>query len=226
MDTEKRIGNPGDFGNIADTGDGTVGVTKNIVYCPDGVYRWVYEYEMLKRPGLLFTVWRVMALSLGIVYAFVVLMDVVQDFEYVGFAGLWETTKVFLIILAVLLLISVVAYLFVAASYGWKYMVLFEMDETRVTHIHMPSQFQRAQALGWLTAMAGAVTANPTLMGQGLLASARNSMTSEFSKVRRVKPRRWLQTIYVIGLLNHNQVYAAAEDFDFVRDFILNHWKN
>ena len=28
-------------------------VTENILLCPDGKYRWVYEFEMLKNPTLL-----------------------------------------------------------------------------------------------------------------------------------------------------------------------------
>ena len=51
-------------------------------------------------------------------------------------------------------------------------------------------------------------------------------MYSDWDSVRRVKcyPRRGL--IKVNGILRRNQVYAAPEDFAFVRDYILSHCKN
>ena len=46
-------------------------VTERIRLCPDGVYRWFYSFSMLKNPAQLFTVWKVLGLSFGIVYLFV-----------------------------------------------------------------------------------------------------------------------------------------------------------
>ena len=37
--------------------------SKNIVLCPDGKYRWYYEYPMLKNPVILFTVWKVVLIG-------------------------------------------------------------------------------------------------------------------------------------------------------------------
>ena len=42
-------------------------VTENIWRCPDGVYRWSYEYHMLKNPTILITVWKVLGISIGAV---------------------------------------------------------------------------------------------------------------------------------------------------------------
>ena len=36
--------------------------------------------------------------------------------------------------------IVVLSYIILAALYGWKYVVLFEMDETGITHIQLPKQ--------------------------------------------------------------------------------------
>lgn len=43
-------------------------VTENIYLCPDGKYRWYYEFPMMKNPTLLFTIWKVLGISFGIVY--------------------------------------------------------------------------------------------------------------------------------------------------------------
>ena len=43
-------------------------VTERVWRCPDGVYRWYYEYSMMKNPVILYTVWRVIGMSLAIVF--------------------------------------------------------------------------------------------------------------------------------------------------------------
>ena len=35
-------------------------VSENIYLCPDGVYRWIYEFPMAKNPTILITVWKVL----------------------------------------------------------------------------------------------------------------------------------------------------------------------
>lgn len=76
-----------------------------------------------------------------------------------------------------------------AGIYGWKYIVLFEMNEEAIRHIHMNKQFKKAEAMGWLTALIGAASGH-------------------------------LHTIKLDGLLNHNQIYANGEDYDFVVEYI------
>ena len=115
------------------------------------------------------------------------------------------------------------AYLVVAGSYGWKYLVLFEMDEDGVLHRQMKNQFKKAQAMGWIAAVAAAVSGRPGMAGAGMLAATRTSMYSDFRKVRKVKANRAMHTIYVNELLWRNQVYAEDADFDFVLHFIKEH---
>ena len=38
-------------------------VTENVYFCPDGKYRWNYEFNMLTNPAILITTLKVMALS-------------------------------------------------------------------------------------------------------------------------------------------------------------------
>ena len=192
-------------------------VTENVWLCPDGVYRWVYEFPMMKNPVILFTVWKVLLVSCAICF---VLVGVPLLFtEGPGsLTGVGMSLGLAMLILGVL---SIVAYVILAASYGWKYMVLFEMDETKVRHIQMEKQFQKAEALGWLTAMAGLAAGNLSTAGSGMISGSRNSSTSMFADVRQVKANRAMHLIRVNQLLNRNQVYADGEDFDFVLQYIL-----
>lgn len=193
-------------------------VTENIYLCPDGVYRWIYEFRMMKNPSILFTLFKIFGGILVGVWAFdLILMLIDGDFNVENFL---ETSRNIGIIALVMFALTFISYLIVAAMNGWKYIVLFEMDENGVTHTQMQKQFQKAQALGWLTAMAGLMTGNITTMGIGISTAVHSSLSSEFSKVKNIKVRRGRQIIYVNMLFEKNQVYAAPEDFDFVLNYI------
>lgn len=195
-------------------------VTENVYLCRDGKYRWVYEFDMLRNPTILITLWKVFGLSLGLVFLFVFVLDVFQG-NIGGLTDAWSMIWPFLLILLFLMVLGIIAYLILAASYGWKYMVLFTMDETGVEHRQMKKQFDKAEALGWLAAAGGLVSGNMQAAGAGLLAATRDTSTSTFEKVRKVKSNRGRHVIYVNQTLDHNQVYAEDADFDFVRDYII-----
>ena len=202
-------------------------VTENIYLCPDGKYRWIYEFEMLKNPSILITVWKVLALSFGIVMAFTLLVTLISgDFKYWNAEDAFGFFRGFLLLLVFMMALGVVAYFIIAAIYGWKYMVLFTMDKDGVEHRQMVKQFEKAQAIGWLTAAAGALSGNIGRVGTGILTATRTSSISVFANVRTVRSVRRRHTVYVNQLLFRNQVYANDEDFDFVRDFIIRHCTN
>lgn len=195
-------------------------VTENIYLCPDGKYRWSYAFDMLKNPVILFTTWKVLALAALIVALFTAVLGVIE-----GGIALPDPDgmKIIGILVLVFFVLSIIAYLVVAASYGWKYMVLFEMDEEGVMHRQMKSQFKKAEALGWITAIAAAASGRPGMAGAGVLAATRTAMYSDFRSVRKVKVNRGMHTIYVNELLGRNQVYAEDADFDFVLHYIREH---
>ena len=192
-------------------------MSENIKKCDDGSYRWVYEFDMLKNPIILLTVLKIFLIVLVGMWVVFGLFRIGND----GFGGAFVAqTKELLIPAVILFGLSIVAYIILACIYGWKYCVLFEMNETGIRHIQMEKQYKKAQAIGWLTAMAGAAAGKPGMAGTGLLAATKNEQATEFSKVKRMRSFRALHTIKLDGLLNHNQIYAAPEDYDFVLEYI------
>ena len=187
----------------------------------DGKYRWVYEVPMLKNPSILIDVYKVLGISFGIVWLFNVLIISCDDGLSLG--NLWGITSGFLILMGVFLLIGYVAYVIVAWCYGWKYVVLFTLDEREVKHEQMPRQVKKAMLLGALTAMVGGAAGKPGVVGTGLLAASRTSTTSTLADVARLKPCRRHHLIKVNQLLNKNRVFVPDEDFDFVYDFLCQH---
>ena len=192
-------------------------MSENIKKCDDGTYRWVYEFDMLKNPIILLTVLKIFLLVLVGMWVVFGLFRIGND----GFIGAFAAqTKELLIPAAILFGLSIAAYIILACIYGWKYCVLFEMNETGIRHIQMEKQYKKAQALGWLTAMAGAAAGKPGAAGTGLLAATKNEQATEFGKVNRMRVFRAFHTIKLDALLNHNQIYAEPEDYEFVLDYI------
>ena len=194
------------------------------VLCPDGKYRWVYDVPMLKNPSILFDVYWVLVISFGIVYLFVMLIGGCTG--NLSWKITWGMTKTFVLLSAFMFVLGWVAYFFVAWYYGWKYSILFIMDEKEVVHEQLKSTQHKARAIGKLTALAGVASGKPGMVGLGILAANRTSMTTTYDSVRRVIPRRRMNLIKVNGLLTRNRVFVADEDFDFVYEFLLQHCHN
>ena len=192
-------------------------MSENIKKCDDGTYRWVYEFNMLKNPMIFLTVLKIFFLVLVGMWLVFGLFRIGND----GFVGAFVAqTKELLIPAVILFGLSIVSYIILACIYGFKYCVLFEMNETGIRHIQMEKQYKKAQAIGWITAMIGAAAGKPGVMGTGLLAATKNEQATEFSKVKRMRALKVFHTIKLDGLLNHNQIYTDPEDYDFVLDYI------
>ena len=197
---------------------------KEIRLCADGKYRWVYEMHLLKNPTIFLTVLKVMMISIGIVWLFGMIITVFQGDMNLEWFLFW--LKLMGIVLGVFVGLAIISILIMAAILKGKYVVLFEMDEKEVVHIQMPRQVKKAEVIGLITVLVGAMAKNPTTMGAGMLAASKSKSISEFANVRHVKARRWRNLIKVNQLLNKNQVYVSDEDFDFVYNFIKSHCKN
>ena len=190
-------------------------LTGAVQLCQDGMYRWVYEVKMLKTPAMLVTLYKIF----GIIIAAVWLLIAITS----GFDNFLELCKWFLIILAGLAVLILLGYLIVAAVYGGKYCVLFEMNETGLRHIQVPRQYKKAQVLSFIAILAGAIAGNPTVAGAGILSASRNSLASEFRKVRSIKPIPAQHLIKVNSTFSKNQVFVDEEGYDFVLNFIRSH---
>lgn len=188
---------------------------------PDGKYRWVYEVPMLKNPTILIDVFKVLGISFGIVWLFTVL--VIGCEEGYTLENLWGITSGFLMLMGVFLVIGCIAYFIVAWCYGWKYVVLFTLDERQVVHQQMPRQVKKAMVLGALTAMMGGAAGKPGVVGSGLLAASRSTLTSAFVDVTRLIPCRCHNLIKASQLLSKNRVFVPDEDFDFVYNYLCQH---
>lgn len=190
--------------------------------CTDGKYRWTYPMNMLKNLAPFYTVCKILGILGGIAFV----ATYIGPAFHGNFAEIGHDLKYWGIAVLVGLAIAFLSYLIVAAMYKGRYIINFTMDENGLCHKQVEYQKKNARVIGGLVAGAGALTGNPVRVGQGMLVAGHTSLTTDFSKVRSIKPVPRLSTIKVNGPLSKNQVYTAPEDFDFVLDFIVNHCPN
>ena len=193
-------------------------INNRVKLYPDGKYRWIYEVPMLKNPSIIIDVFKVVGISLGIVWLFMVLLSVYDgDFSL---ESLLDTSMVFVGLMLVFAVIVFLAYVILAWHYGWKYVVLFTMDKSELVHQQMPYQVKKAQVLGALAAMIGGAAGNLGMVGTGVLAASRTTSISTLVRVNRLIPVRRMNLIKVNQKLHKNRIYVPDEDFDFVYDFL------
>ncbi len=192
-----------------------------ILLGPDGVYRWAYDFKLFKNPTILLLLWKIFGfIALGI-YVFVFFLSL-GDHGF-WFEGFFELTKVFVFFMLGMMALTLLGYLVYAIIMGGKYCVLFEMDEKGVTHTQAPKQFKKAQVFSAITA----VTATDVgTLGTAILAGSKSASHSEWRLVKSISCHPHTCVIKVNAPLNKNQVYAAKEDFAFVRDYIVSHCPN
>lgn len=188
---------------------------------PDGKYRWVYEVNMLTNYSILFDVWKVLGISMGIlVILFVIIAFFDGDWNFDSLIGMASSLG---IVALVMLVLGLIGYFVYAAISGWKYAVLFIMDEKEVVHQQMPNTVKKGQLIGALTILAGLASGRPGVVGTGLLSQSRMSMASTLANVERLIPCRRMNLIKVNQRFAKNRIYVNDEDFDFVYQFLLSH---
>ena len=196
-------------------------VNEHVRLYPDGKYRWVYEVNMLTNYSILFDVWKVLGISMGIlVLLFVVIAVFDGDWDVDMLIGMASTLG---IVALVMLVLGLIGYFVYAAISGWKYAVLFIMDEKEVVHQQMPNTVKKGQLIGALTILAGFASGRPGAVGTGVLAQSRLSMTSTLAHVERLISCRKMNLIKVNERFEKNRVYVNTEDFDFVYNFLITH---
>lgn len=197
--------------------EGVIKISENITKDSEGNYSWMYEFSLWKNPAVLITVFKVLLIALMVPALLMFLLTLEE--------GIGEALRVFGSILIVggglMTLLLLGGYVLLALAYGGKYYVLFRMDKGGINHIQLDKQHKKAEALGFLTALIGASTNNISMAGAGLLGASKKSLYTSFKKVKSIKLSPRTNTVYLNERLNKNQVYASREDFQLVKDFIL-----
>ena len=192
-----------------------------VTLCDDGKYRWVYEINLFKKPMFYFLVLKIFL----VIYLVVFVFSSVFDYINWGAQKVVENLPFFGYFLIGIIAITALGYIIYAAIMGGKYIVEFEMDQNGFMHRQTAAQAKKAKKIGSAAMLGGAAAGNLGAISTGI-AAQRTEMYTDFAKVKKIKalPRRNL--IKVSEGLEHNQIYANREDFDFVLNFIISHCAN
>lgn len=193
-------------------------INSDIQQCTDGKYRWTYEVNMLRSPVIMHDVFWVLGVSAIIVFIIHVIIMLLAG--ELSFQGLWYGVCMVGLVCLILLVLSFPAYWIVAKKNGNKYVVLHEMDETGLVHTQMKRNVEHEKVLMWVGILAGLAAGRPGVVGASINAATVTSLSSTFSKVKRVKAMRRHHLIKVNSTFSKNRVFVTDKDFDFVFNYI------
>ena len=186
----------------------------------DGKYHWKYDLNLLNNPSVLIDVYKALGMTILITGFILFLIQACSSGFHLKDMGI--VLKITGLMAAIFLVLGILGYLLYAALSGWIYTVEFIMDEKGVEHQQAPRSQKVAKKISMLTVLVGLFARKPGVVGSGMLAS-RTSMITEFYLVKKVKAKRWMNTIMVNETFEKNRVYVSDADFDFVYDYISSH---
>ena len=191
--------------------------SKNIKFCQDGKYRWVYELDMYKNSAIIKECYRGFFIICAIVTVIAFFMNLGSGFV----KALTGALTIGGIVTAIFMVLGLIAYLIISFMYGGKYCVLFEMDEKGLMHAQQEKHIKKAQLIGAITALTGAARGNIGTVGTGILAAARTKMHSDFAGIKVIEVVSGSNLIRLNAALDRNQVYVEKEDLAFVLQYIV-----
>lgn len=198
----------------------------------DGVYRWSYDMDMWRNRYLLGLIIKILCIVLGIPTLFIAAMAL-KNAPPVPDRGLSHSDLVALAVVGGMwigsILLTLAVYAICAAVMHGTWHLCFEMDESAVALVQSAAAKQRNATLA---AVAAVFEIAALFAGKGshslhtsstALRTANESGTTSFGSVRKVRPHPDHDLIDLRELFGMNQIYVRAEDYPFVRDFILEH---
>lgn len=186
---------------------------------PNGTYVWQYRMSMFRNPTILITFAKFMSLTLFICWFMLSLIAVFTE----GWKGVWGITQLTGIGAAIFAGLTLIAYPLLALFYGGSYDVEFTLSEKELVHRQTKKQFRQAQKLGCALAVVSIFARRPAGVGQSMMVAAHNKSTTTLKNVTEIRGKRRRGVIYVNQRFNHNEVYVAPEDYNFVFNFLCAH---
>ena len=123
-----------------------------------------------------------------------------------------------------LFLITIPAYLVIAAIMGGTYAALFVMDENGIEHHQMPKKVKKLQLINTIGGWVGAAKGDLSMVGLSLFSSGVQVTKTDFKNIHSVKtaPRRNLIKL-TEAWYSWNHIYVDDHDYDWVCQYIKDH---
>ena len=204
----------------------------------DGLYRWSYDMDMWHNRYLLGLIIKILCIVLGIPTLFVAVNVLKNALPFLE-RGMTETMLFIhgdLLSLTIIsgiwigsILLTLIIYAICAAVMHGTWHLCFEMDESAVALVQSAETKARNSTLATVAAVVEIAAlftgkSNRSLhASSSALRTANESGITSFDSVRRVRLHPDHDLIDLREFFGMNQIYVGAEDYTFVRDFILEH---
>ena len=193
-------------------------VNQDFRLCDDGVYRWVYVYDLWKNYTVILEIEKIFILTAMVIMIIQGLLGITEKGIVKRLISAAQEAGVILAVMTGLLLISYPIYCLLSKG---KYCVLFEMDDRSIMHTRMEKKVEREDLVEWLWAANEILDSRLLSTGLSIATASEASMETVFADVRKVTVSRKGKTITLRCRITRNQVYVDDEHFEFVKDFIL-----
>ena len=194
--------------------------TDRVRLCEDGVYRWYYDVDMRKDRYMLNITMKVLA----IIGAFLMILLV---FMPSGGMSKWKVAGITLACFGVVIVLTLVIYLFLLERGGGYYRYRYEMGPEGVRLLQEEGDIERNKALGIAAAVAGTAAGHPV---EGAISSITMSASeyagyTSYRSVKKAVIERDRNCITLKLMVGENCIYVCGDDFDFVKEYILGRLK-
>lgn len=193
-------------------------VSHDFRLCDDGVYRWVYEYDLWKNHTVILEIEKFFFLACMGIMVIQGLIEIPQKGFIKALISAAQEAGILLGIMSVLLVISYPIYCLLSNG---KYCVLFEMDDKGIMHTRMEKKVKREDLVEWLWTANEILDSRLLSTSLSIATASEASMETVFSEVRKMSVLEKGKTITLVCRITRNQVYVPAEKFEFVKKYIL-----
>ncbi len=187
--------------------------TNRVKLNKDGVYRWYYDVDMRKNPHMLQTLMVVMAI-IGTIIAGILGTLLIMDKRM-------SISSVALLVLGIYALVFGIGFISYLPFYLIQHGVSrysYEMNSEGI-FLHMYKSEQIVSSFASVVEIAG------TFSGQRVhnMRPPEDNGYTAFKSIRKIILDPEKDAIYIRTLIVRNYAYVCKEDYEFVKDFILNH---
>ena len=149
----------------------------------DGVYRWVYVYDLWKNHTVILEIEKIFVLVSLVIMLILGMLEIPEKGFLKRLMSSAREAGVILAVFTGLLLISYPIYCFLSKG---KYCVLFEMDDKSIMHTRMEKEVKNEELVEWLWAANEIIDSRLLSTGLSIATASSASMETVFADVRKV----------------------------------------
>lgn len=185
-----------------------------MIISDEGKCCWIYELDMKGNKSLFKLCMKVVMGITGVMAVFLLGLDIFK-----GSGIKLKTIELLLAIFTAVLVITELAYAYIARKYHDHYAMVYEMDDDGIKFSQIEDQKKITEAVGLFAAAAGALSGNYGMIGSALAAGT-DSIYTPFSKVHTITEKRKDNLIEIYWSVMMNIIYVDDEHYDLVLEYI------